>query len=400
MVNGMHIVTQQADNQTPDGVISVLALSKKFERAGGEQVKAIDDVSLTVMPGEMVVLLGPSGCGKTTLLRCLAGLETPDQGEVRLQGEAVYSSFAKIDLPTEKRNASMLFQSYALWPHLSVFDNVAFPLRSGRIRGLTKAEIVSRVSEVLKIVNCQNLADQYPGEISGGQQQRVALARAIVCNEPVIYFDEPLSNIDSLLRDKLRVELRELQRRVGFSALYVTHDQQEALALADRIAILQSGRIAQIGTPREVYESPNSAYVARFMGNVNEVSAEVVGRDGGAFIIRSSFGEARIRTAPESVSVGDHVLAMCRPAMSVVSERRASSVLPGLSVGGVVLDQVFLGTRSEVIVKTESHTFVVWARVNDVFPRGVEVEFAMPAESIFLVPADSTAPAAVLDATP
>lgn len=378
-----------ADVGSSGPVISVTGLSKRFERPGGEEVMAIDNISIDVNAGELVVLLGPSGCGKTTLLRCLAGLESPDQGEITLEGRAVYSSAKKIDIPVEKRNAAMLFQSYALWPHLSVFDNVAYPLKTGRKRKISKIQLSARVAEVLDIVNCGNLTRQYPGEISGGQQQRVALARAIASDEPVVYFDEPLSNIDSLLRDKLRIELKDLQRKVGFSAIYVTHDQQEALTLADRVVVLRTGKIAQIGTPREVFEKPNSAYVARFMGSVNEVVGTVSKVVGDQTHIKTDIGVLEVDKPNLPLSPGDKVIAMCRPALCQVFESADRAPKNSIVVEGVVRDQIFLGTRTEVRVDVGQHTLVAWAQVNANHTAGQRVYFSMPHQNSFVVKFDA-----------
>ncbi|MBV9811555.1 MAG: ABC transporter ATP-binding protein, partial [Acetobacteraceae bacterium] len=235
---------------------------------------ALGGISLDVAPGEFVVLLGPSGCGKTTLLRCIAGLEQADAGEILLAGDVVFSAQRGIALPPEERRLSMVFQSYALWPHMSVAENVAFPLRSTR---LTRAETEDRVRRVLELVALDGLADAYPGRLSGGQQQRVALARALVANSRLVLFDEPLSNLDAKVRDRLRGELSTLQRQLGFGAVYVTHDQAEALALADRLVVMQAGRIAQVGPPVDVYLAPGSRYVADFLGGANEIAGTLEG---------------------------------------------------------------------------------------------------------------------------
>jgi len=247
--------------------VVVRNLSKTYRTRRGD-VLALNDVSIEVGANEILVLLGPSGCGKTTLLRCVAGLERPDGGEIVVQGKTVFSSTAGIALPPEDRHLSMVFQSYALWPHMTVFENVAYPLRSAKLRG---AEVEERTRAVLSVVGLFEYAAAYPGQLSGGQQQRVALARAIVANEGVVLFDEPLSNLDAKVREHLRVELLALHRDIQFSALYVTHDQTEATALGERIAVMNVGSVAQVGTPREVYYQPNSRYVAEFIGSANEI---------------------------------------------------------------------------------------------------------------------------------
>ncbi|HTM76427.1 MAG TPA: ABC transporter ATP-binding protein [Devosia sp.] len=230
--------------------IRVRNLIKSFRRqGGGGEVIPVNAVSLDVAADEMLVLLGPSGCGKTTLLRCIAGLERPDSGEIFINDEPVYSSEKGIFLPPDKRPISMVFQSYALWPHMTLFENVAYPLRARNVKG---DDIRRRTLETLDVVGLAALANQYPGQISGGQQQRVALARAVVSQTGVVLFDEPLSNVDARVREQLRLEIRRMQRAFGFSGLYVTHDQSEAMAVADRIAVLNDGHMEQIGTPEDV----------------------------------------------------------------------------------------------------------------------------------------------------
>ncbi|MDL2397981.1 ABC transporter ATP-binding protein [Rhizobium mayense] len=234
-------------------------------------VIAVRDISFTVEDGEFVSLLGPSGCGKTTTLRCIAGLEGSSGGTIRL-GEAIMAADGR-DVPPDKRGINMVFQSYAVWPHMSVFENVAYGLR---IRRETSADIERKVGEALKIVGLDGFAGRYGTELSGGQQQRVALARAVVTSPRLLLFDEPLSNLDAGLRDRMRFELVELQRRLGQTSLYVTHDQSEAMLMSDRIILMKDGRIMQSGTPRDLYERPASRFAAEFIGNANIVEASVI----------------------------------------------------------------------------------------------------------------------------
>ena len=281
-----------------DPAVRVENLVKRYRRRDGETVKAVDGISLTVHEGELVVLLGPSGCGKTTLLRCVAGLEQPDSGHVSVHGRTLFADGGRVSVPVEKRQLSMVFQSYALWPHMTVFDNVAFPLRNRRT---PRAEIQRRVKRALEKVGVGDLVSSYPSQISGGQQQRVALARALVPNDGLILFDEPLSNVDARVRDELRFELLEMQREIGFSALYVTHDQSEAMAMADRIAVLGGGRIRQLAPPAEVYRRPASRYVANFVGTANEIPGRVaaVGLDG-TMTVDTAVGKIQATAAPRS----------------------------------------------------------------------------------------------------
>jgi iron(III) transport system ATP-binding protein len=232
-------------------------------------VVAVRGVSFAVRPGEQLTLLGPSGCGKTTTLRALAGLERPTAGTIRVGGQVVYSSAQRIDIPAEKRGLSMVFQSYAIWPHMTVFDNVAYGLR---VRKRPRAEIETRVHAALELVQMGAYAARRASQLSGGQQQRVALARACAFSPQVLLFDEPLSNLDAKLRADMRIELRELQHRLGVTSVYVTHDLEEALAMSDRIVVMRDGVIEQAGTPTEIYARPRNAFVADFVGSSNLVS--------------------------------------------------------------------------------------------------------------------------------
>ena len=249
------------------GQIELVALTKRFTKI------AVDHIDLTVASGEFFSLLGPSGCGKTTTLRLIAGFEQPTEGTILLDGTEVTA------IPAHKRNVNTVFQSYALFPFLSVFDNVAFGLRH---RSLSKAETGKRVAEALDLVGLADLAERPAPALSGGQQQRVALARALVLNPAVLLLDEPLGALDAKLRRSLKVELKALQERVGITFLYVTHDQEEALTMSDRLAVMNAGRIVQIGVPREVYEEPGDTYVADFLGVSNLMEVEVVERGPGA----------------------------------------------------------------------------------------------------------------------
>ena len=246
----------------------------------GEAV-AVNGVSFTVDRGEHVTLLGPSGCGKTTTLRAIAGLEQPASGSIRIDGHAMYDASERKNIPTEQRGVSMVFQSYAVWPHMTVFDNVAYGLR---VRKQSAAEIKANAERALDLVQMRHLAERPASKLSGGQQQRVALARALAFSPTVVLFDEPLSNLDAKLRAEMRVELRELQRRLDITSVYVTHDQEEALAISDRVIVMNVGVIEQIGTPEEIYNRPRSRFVADFVGSANIIKGRLSGdglvRDG------------------------------------------------------------------------------------------------------------------------
>jgi len=246
--------------------VRIEGLTKRF--AGKPPAVAVDHLSLEIERGEFVVLLGPSGCGKTTTLRCLAGLETPDEGRISLGDQSVLDIRAKVNLPPNKRRIGMVFQSYALWPHMTVRKNIGYPLRARRIGRERSREWIE---ETARLVDCDALLDRYPAQLSGGQQQRIALARGLVARPDLVLFDEPMSNLDARLRDQVRAQLHELHGRLGFTAVFVTHDQSEALALGDRLAIMRAGRIEQLDAPERVYEEPATEYVAGFIGMSNRL---------------------------------------------------------------------------------------------------------------------------------
>lgn len=260
---------------------SLSGVGKSFATKG-RQVDALRDIDLEIYEGEYVVIVGPSGCGKSTLIRCIAGLESPTTGSIALKGRSVYDADAQVDLKVNDRNVGMVFQNYALWPHMSVQQNVAYPLR---MRKVEKGEREQRVAAVLKALECEPYAGRLPAELSGGQQQRIALARALVYQPEVLLLDEPLSALDALLRVSLRTELLQLHRSLGFTALHITHDQEEALEMGDRVVLMREGRIEQVGPPAEVYKRPVSPYAAHFLGVRNrlvvtrtEASLEHAGR--------------------------------------------------------------------------------------------------------------------------
>lgn len=336
--------------------LEVTNLQKRFHRAGGAVVKAVDDLSLRVEPGEFIVLLGPSGCGKTTLLRSVAGLEQPDAGKVSIGGQTVFDPANGINLGPEHRNFSMVFQSYALWPHMSVFNNVAYPLQNQRPR-LPRSEIRDRVRTALQQVGIPELADQYPNQISGGQQQRVALARAVVKGDDLVLFDEPLSNVDAKVRDQLRYELLAMQDRLGFAALYVTHDQAEALQLADQVAVLGEGSIRHLGPPGEVYSRPASPYVADFVGTANTLPGKVVACETAEVVVETTVGQI-VGPMPNTADlvVGEDVMVMWRPERTVVSAREG----PANSWSARLVRSSFMGSYIEDLYEIGDLAVLVW----------------------------------------
>ncbi len=281
----------------------------------GKDFAAVDDVSLDIKPGSFVTLLGPSGCGKTTTLRMIAGFESPNIGEIYLGDEPIN------ELTPNKRDTAMVFQSYALLPHYNVFDNVAYGLK---IRKLPKDEIQSRVMEMLKLVELEGLETRMSNQLSGGQQQRVALARALVVEPGVLLFDEPLSNLDAKLRVTMRTEIRKIQQTVGITAVYVTHDQSEAMAISDQIIIMNKGKIAQMGTPREIYYKPNSEFVADFIGEVNFLEGKVTEITDSSVKVNVNGAEITAESF-EKLNVGDSCKIVLRPESAQLADK---GVLP------------------------------------------------------------------------
>jgi iron(III) transport system ATP-binding protein len=314
---------------------------EKIRKTFGATV-ALDDVDLEVAAGELFFLLGPSGCGKSTLLRLVAGLHEPTSGRVFFNDRDVTA------LGTEKRNAVMCFQSYALWPHMTVAENVRFGLN---VRKAPRAEQDRGVAEALRLVRMEDLGHRKPNELSGGQQQRVALARALAVNPDCLLLDEPLSNLDAKLRHEMRSEIRRICKTSGSTTLYVTHDQKEALSVADRIAVMKDGRVAQVGTPGELYRRPRNSFVADFIGQTNLVPGRLVSRDGAAAVVETAAG--RIAAAVDGyVPTGrDDVVLSIRPEQIRVANGAAAAVTQGVNrLAGKAVETTFLGDASEHVV--------------------------------------------------
>ena len=287
--------------------IRIEGVSKHYQ-SEGKTIKALDDVSLTIERNQIYTLLGPSGCGKTTLLRCIVGLETPDTGEIRIGGEVVWSRDKGIAVPPEQRRLGMVFQTYAIWPHMNVFDNVAYPLQ---VRGVAAGAIRERVAATLRFVQLEGYEQRPATKLSGGQQQRVALARALVAEPKVILFDEPLSNLDAKLREETRKELRAFLGKLQITAVYVTHDRVEALALSDAIAVMRAGRIVETGTPQKIYFDADHRFVADFIGRANLVKATVRGEHGGHTVVDSPLG--RLACQRRDFAAGSEATLCIRP---------------------------------------------------------------------------------------
>lgn len=322
-------------------MIEIRGVTKRFG-----QFTAVDDVSLTIQPGEFITLLGPSGCGKTTLLRMLSGFEHPDEGRIAIAGEDV------THLAPYRRNVNQVFQSYALFPHLSVRDNIAFGLRMQKV---PSAEIATRVAEVTALVSLQGFEDRKPAQLSGGQRQRVALARAIVPRPKVLLLDEPLSALDAKLRRQMQLELKHLQKQIGLTFVFVTHDQEEALTMSDRIAVFSKGRIEQLGTPTEIYHAPRTAFVADFIGEANLLTAEMISRDDSTGRVRLAGGlEVSIPLTrwPGSAATA---LVSIRPEKVWVSKTPFADPEAN-SFRARVTEEIFQGVLDRLWLETESGT--------------------------------------------
>jgi len=285
-------------------------IEKLVKRFGS--VEAIAGVNIHIPEGKIVTLLGPSGCGKTTTLRCLAGFEDANEGQIWIGDQLIFDSKQNINLAPQRRDMGMVFQSYAVWPHMSVFENIAFPLR---IRKASRKTIEEKVMRAMKMVGIEELKDRLPSEISGGQQQRVAFARAIVYEPGVLLLDEPLSNLDAKLREQMRFEILELQRKIGITTVYVTHDQEEAMVLSDEVLVMDFGKVIQRGDPETIYFDPNSEFVADFIGKINFMSGTVADLQEGVAVVKINDGgfDSQIQSTRTNYSEGQKVLASVRP---------------------------------------------------------------------------------------
>jgi iron(III) transport system ATP-binding protein len=347
-------------------------VSKKFPGRGQEGiVSAVEDVSLEIGNGEFFTFLGPSGCGKTTTLRLIAGFEFPTSGHITLDGRRLD------DVPPNKRDMAMVFQSYAIFPHLNVFENIAYGLR---IKRFANDAIARKVEEVMALTKLTGLENRMPNQMSGGQQQRVALARSLVVEPKVLLFDEPLSNLDAKLREEMRFEIRDLQRRLSITSIYVTHDQEEALALSDRIAVMNKGRLAQLGTPEEIYERPHSKFVADFIGLANFLTGRVLSvQDERA---RVQVGERQLMvTSAVNAAPGQPALIFIRPSdVKLVNGAVTDNVLEGQVAKATYLGEKFdyrvqLG-EAELRVQTDEPTR---------YRPGDHVRLLLPAEHARLI---------------
>jgi iron(III) transport system ATP-binding protein len=362
--------------------ISVSHLSKSFDSMGGN-VAALQDVSFQIQQGQFYTLLGPSGCGKSTTLRCIAGLEVPDAGEIRIGDQLVAAP--GISVPTDERPIGMVFQSYAIWPHMTVFNNVAFPLKHGRER-VRRAERRRRVMEVLSLMQMEHLADRPAPYLSGGQQQRVALARALVSSSEVLLLDEPLSNLDAKLREDLRTEIKDLTRKLGVTAIYVTHDQLEALAMSDRIAVMLGGRIIQEAAPREVYLHPKTSFVAQFVGQINFFE--------GTVLEPAADGLGQIETVqgvwrcvlPAAFAKGDKARVAVRPEGFTLQASAEAGELNVLD--GKVEKATFLGEAIECLVSVDGKIVTAKIPAKREIVEGQDISLRFAPDACLVLPQD------------
>jgi len=348
-------------------------VSARFHHAVAGDLQAVHDVSLDVEPGELLTLLGPSGCGKTTTLRMIAGFQQPSDGRIWIGDRDV------TDVMANARDIGFVFQNYALFPHLTVFDNVAYGLV---VRAMPRAEIARRVDDVLQMVGLARYGGQLPHQLSGGEQQRVALARAIVINPRVLLFDEPLSNLDAKLRVQMRVEIQRLQKRLGITTVYVTHDQEEAMAISDRIAVMNRGEIVQQGTAETLYRQPASAFVAQFIGRSNLLTARIRAVSAGIAELEIEGHAHRITDAPAGLAPGMTVQLVVRPETAVLALPTDQGALPG-----TVTSRTYLGEKTEyqiavgaTVVEVVAHNPTAGSAAGD------RVGLRLPATGIRILP--------------
>ena len=356
-------------------------LSKHFvSRDGSGTVRAVDDIDVTIERGQFVTLLGPSGCGKTTTLRLIAGFEFPTLGNIVLDGEEIN------ELPPNRRDMAMVFQSYALFPHLSVFDNIAYGLK---IKRLGQNEIRQQVGRVLELAELQGLENRQPNQLSGGQQQRVALARALVMEPKVLLFDEPLSNLDAKLRVQMRTEIRRIQQELGITSVYVTHDQDEAMALSDKIVVMHNGRIQQIDSAIEIYRRPRNRFVADFIGRANFLPVSVVSGTDRHWTVALHETTLPVQAAAEmALAPGDQALLLARPE-SVHLHPTAPVGKPRIQ--GIVRRTSYLGSLAEYDVELAGQTILAVRHdpgEADLYADGSEIYVEFEEENLYLLPAD------------
>lgn len=358
-----------------DPAIGIRGLSREFRRKSGRVVAAVDDLSLDVGSGEMIAVVGPSGCGKTTLLRCVAGLERPSAGEVSIGGRVMSRDDSRAFVAPELRGIGMMFQSYALWPHMTVSENVAYPLRC---RAMRRKERQPLVNEILGQLGLDGLQNEPPSRLSGGQQQRVALARSLVARPKVVLFDEPLSNVDAKVRDELRMVLVQMHAEYGFSGLYVTHDQEDALQICDRVVVLRQGKVEQSGSPADVYTHPDSVYVAEFVGAVNNLACDISDASDGSTVVLSTKLGPLVAAKADLPHGSPH--ALIRPHHVELSAHAGADTN---SWPGVVVRSMFRGAWMQYVIEVGRTSLVVWSRDSHWLP-GQAVGVHVPVQHVIV----------------
>ena len=366
-------------------MLTVENLSKVYASTDGPS-GGVRATSFTLEPGAFFTLLGPSGCGKTTTLRCVAGLEHPDEGTIRVGPETFFDAATGINVPLNRRGVGMVFQSYAIWPHMTVFENVAFPLRVSKSRRYARDEIRHMVEAALETVSLGGFGSRSATRLSGGQQQRVALARAIVAQPKLLLLDEPLSNLDATLREEMRNELRSLQQKIGVTTVYVTHDQTEALEMSDLIAVMEAGRIVQLGSPREIYFQPRNTFVARFVGTSNWLSGTMTeAAPGGQGRVTLQDGRTVQCQIPPGASAAVPRAARVAVRPEAITLARLDAAQPGATqppggnrLDGVILSSGFLGTTNRYRIDLGGPVFEAHGGAMDPFAVGENVTIDFP----------------------
>ncbi len=356
--------------------VNLKNLVKKFRTFDGTgEFTAVNNISLEIKQGELTTLLGPSGCGKTTTLRMIAGFEFPTSGDILLGQQSV------VHVPPNKRDIAMMFQSYALFPHLTIYENIAYGLK---IKKLPKEEIKDRTNKVIDLMQLRGMETRYPAQVSGGQQQRIALARAVVIEPKVLLFDEPLSNLDAKLREYMRDELRKLQQRLGITSIYVTHDQAEAMAISDNVVIMNNGNIVQSGSPRDIYEHPNSKFVANFMGKSNFIEGEIIGTDSESTILKIDYNPIKIpNPGKAALKVGERAVMVIRPEAIALSKNKEA-------INGIITRATYYGAKIEYEVNVNNNILIVEntnPQITGIFEEGAKVGIQLQLDCIRLIPA-------------
>ena len=371
-------------------MLKIDRLTKIFANTTDAIAGGIRNASVALQPGTFFTLLGPSGCGKTTTLRCLAGLETPDEGRVEVEGHVLFDSADGTNVPMNRREIGMVFQSYAIWPHMTVAENVAFPLTVAKDRSYSRAEIEQAVDQALQTVDLAGFQARPATQLSGGQQQRVALARSIVKTPRLLLLDEPLSNLDAQLREEMRVELKRLQRQIGITTIYVTHDQAEALTLSDQIAVIDHGNVVQIGNPKEIYFRPANDFVARFVGATNLLDGTVLSTDESTTDVELRDGHKLHCTRTAPLENGAAIAVSIRPESIRLSTGNADGPAGTNKMSGTVQSVAFQGDACRVDVLVGDTLFQVKTPPHFVMPDAAAINLVFDAENTLAVPKTSS----------